>query len=260
MNHVRKYRTKAKLTQSQLAALIGSSQQTIQRIEADAVTVRVEVAIALAGALRASLKALFPTIRKLDKIEAAQRRDERIDYSHCSHTLKMTFKGGPTRFYLVDQATATRVRECLLSDKKFVCFDTAGHAVAVHAAKLLWTNILFDPGELPEPKGEEDNLYKLDMYFDGSDEAHDFEIDPDSDEIDFDGDEGQSQLQFMMMELDGAAEDEMVSFVDGDGEEVIFSTARLKALEIPLGAVRPKLLEAIFEGIEEEDRAPGADV
>lgn len=255
MNHVRKYRTKAKLTQTQLAKLIGSSQQTVQRVEADAVTVRVELAIALANALKAPLKTLFPKVRKPEKIHEAQRRDEQIDYSHCSHTLKIMFCGGPVRFYSVDQATANRVRDCLFSEKKFICFDTLTHAVAVHAPKLLWTNILFDPGQLPEQKDREDGPYRMDIYFDGSEDAHDFNINPDFGELDFEGDEGGSQLQFLMLDFDGAEDNDVVRFLDGDGEEVVFGTANLKAVEIPLAAVRPKLLKAIFEGMDEEETA-----
>lgn len=56
------------------------------------------------------------------------------------------------------------------------------------------------------------------------------------------------------MDLDGAGDDAgTLSFVDSDGEEVIFGPQRLVALEIPLAAVNPKLFSAILDGLNEDE-------
>ncbi len=257
MNNVSKYRSNSKLSQRALAALVGVSQQTIQRIEAEAVTVRFETALALATALKAPLRSLFPEMRERAALEghAPQRSAEKIDYSHCSHTLKMEFAGGPTRFYSVDEATASRVRTCLLDAKEFVAFDTDTHSVVVNSRKLLWTNVLFDPGEV---RADEDTeaLGPLTMYFDDSAEPHTFDVEPDDQEPEEDEDGRGSQLQMLTIDLDGLGDNAgIMRFFDGDGEEVIFNPARMKALEIPLAAANPKLLAAVFAGMEEDEEA-----
>lgn len=263
MNNVSKYRAKSKLSQRALAALVGVSQQTIQRIETEAVTVRFETAVALASVLKAPLKSLFPDMRDRAALERRepQKSDETIDYSYCSHTLKMAFAGGPMRCYFVDQATASRVRNCLLDEKEFVAFNTDTHSVVVNSRKLLWTNLLFDPGVIgvDEEEGESAALAPLIMYFDGSAEPHTFHVDPDDQIIEDDEEGVGSQLQMISMNLDAFGDDAgILSFLDQDGEEVVFSPARMKALEIPLAITNPKLLEAVFQGMEEDEAAEEA--
>jgi DNA-binding XRE family transcriptional regulator len=255
MNNVRKYRSKAKLSQRALAAMVGVSQQTIQRIEVEAVTVRVETAMSLARALKAPLRSLFPELRDDAGLEGRepQRDGEKIDYSCCSHTLSMQFSGGLWRMYSVDQATAERVRFCLFSEKVFIAFNTDKSSVLVNSRKLLWTNILFDPGHADEEEVAE-LLLQATMYFDDGPAPHIFQIEPDSAEIeDEDADESANQLQHLVTDLDAFDEDSGVRyFTDEDGEEVIFNPHRLAALEIPLEAVNPKLMQAVYDAMDED--------
>lgn len=259
MNNVAKFRVKANLSQRALAALVGVSQQTIQRIEAEATTVRFETAVSLAAALKLPLRRVFPEMRKkLDPL-IPQLPNERIDYSHSSHTIKMAFLGGPIRYYLVDHATSIRVRNAIMSGRDFVVFDTLTHAVAVNVNKLIWTNFLFDPGDVFEPGENEDSFTTINMYFDGEPGAESFDVDPDTHEPSEDNDYAGSELQMLLMDLDMRADSgdtDPLSFLDGDGEELVFHPARLKAIEIPLPAVNPQLLSAIFDGMDEEEEEP----
>src|SRR4051794_11229399 len=111
MNRVAKFRTKAKLSQRALAAQVGVSQQTIQRIEAEAGPVRFETAKKLAAALRAPLRDLFPESPEDDHEPLSSAHG--IDYSHATHTLRMRFTDGVEKTYVVDAASLDRARHAL---------------------------------------------------------------------------------------------------------------------------------------------------
>ncbi|WP_454761274.1 helix-turn-helix transcriptional regulator [Caulobacter segnis] len=262
MNSVAKYRQQAKLSQRALALSVGVSQQTIQRIESEAVTVRFEVAVALSRALGVPLRNLFPDLRAKLPTTDPQKPEESIDYSHCSHSLKIMFQGGPERFYDVDEATARRVRSALHSECEFICFDTQRSRVVINSDKILWINILFDPGIIvdEDEEGDEGLLGPMVIFFDGGDQAHEFEIDPDTRDLDFENlEERGSELQLLMMDLESAeARSEPMSFIDGDGEEVIFYPARMKAAEVPIAAINPKLFKSMVSGML-EDEAEGTE-
>jgi hypothetical protein len=143
----------------------------------------------------------------------------------------------------------------LFDPEGFAAFDTETHSVAVNMKKVLWTNILFDPGAFREERDGE-GIGPLTLYFDDGPEPHEIEIDPDHLDASQEDAEDGAQLQWLLMDLDGLGEDnKAVSFVDGDGEEVIVQTARLAAIEIPLAAVNPRLAKAIFTGMDEDETA-----
>jgi|688.fasta_scaffold209936_2 DNA-binding XRE family transcriptional regulator len=257
MNRVEKYRAQAKLSQRALAALVGVSQQTIQRIEAESVSVRFETAIAVAQALGVSPKALFPDIRPSALTTDAVRREERIDYSHCSHTLMMAFTGGLRRDYLVDEATASRVRDALMdTSARFLAFDTDQTTVVVNTAELLWTNVLFDPGEIVSAPEAPAFPVEVALYFRGEDEPSKFNVEPDTGSLSNEDEDG-VELQSMLWELEliDPGENNVLRFTDEDGEEVLINTRSLIILEVPLHGANPKLLEKVMEGLEEDEDA-----
>ncbi|MFC3069419.1 helix-turn-helix transcriptional regulator [Phenylobacterium soli] len=263
MNNVARYRAKAKLSQRALSAMVGVSQQTIQRIEAEAQTVRFETAMALAGALKVGPRTLFPEIGPPNR-RGDHKPDETIDYSGCSHALKIRFAGGLAKYYSVNAATARRVRSALANGVQgFLAFDTDREAVVVNCGKLLWTTVLSDPGvdvEEHEAVGEAVLDCRLKLYFDGEPDAHEFEVEPDQVDIADDAAERDAELQWLLTTLEATGDDqEAMTFVDAEGEEVIFSPGRLTVLEAPLVAVRPKLLAAVMEGLG-EDEAEGVRV
>lgn len=253
MNLVAKYRAKAKLSQRALAAQVGVSQQTIQRIEAEAVTVRFETATKVARALGVPLQTLFPDTHAPTGAFPAQR-DAVIDYSHCSHTLNVGFTDGVEKEYFVDEATASRVRTALFDPSaRFLRFETGSHSVVLNTGEVLWTNILFDPGDVSEPATGADEV--LTAYFSGSPKPSCFEIEPDEGSLEDEDEEG-IQFQHLLFMLDALIEpgtSDVLHFQDSDGEEVILRTARLKIVELPLHVANPRLLAAIREGMDEDE-------
>ncbi|MGH6963818.1 MAG: helix-turn-helix transcriptional regulator [Phenylobacterium sp.] len=253
MNRVAKFRAKAKLSQRALAAQVGVSQQTIQRIEAEAGPVRFETAKKLAAALRAPLRDLFPESPESD--HEHQSSAHGMDYSHATHTLRMRFTDGIEKDYVVDAASLDRARHALHnSEPQFLLLETPELTVIVNTGEVLWTNIRFDVGTL-EDRGQTVSD-ELRVYFRGSAEASSFSTEPDVGSLD-DGDEDGVKLQDILATLEGCldlTETEVLTFLDKDGEEVIFTSRRLKLLEVPSHLVNPKLLAAMDAGWAEDER------
>src|SRR5262245_56579844 len=63
-NSIRRYRKNAKLTQAQLAELVGTSQQQIHRIESGAQAVRLDLAMQICAVLGAKMEEVFPSAAK----------------------------------------------------------------------------------------------------------------------------------------------------------------------------------------------------
>ena len=75
---MRELREAKKLSQRQLAELVGTSQQQIQRIEAGLQAARIDVAVKIAEALGGSLADVFPGLKEaLGK----RGRSDRPEYS-----------------------------------------------------------------------------------------------------------------------------------------------------------------------------------
>src|SRR5689334_9421253 len=72
-NLIRNQRKALGLTQQQLAHLVGTSQQQVQRIEAGAQTIRLDLAVSIAEALKSSLTDLFPGLHRRTKRRASSR-------------------------------------------------------------------------------------------------------------------------------------------------------------------------------------------
>jgi DNA-binding XRE family transcriptional regulator len=253
VNRVAKFRAKAKLSQRALAAQVGVSQQTIQRIEAEAGPVRFETAKKLSTALRAPLKDLFP--ESSDGDHAPESSAHGMDYSHTTHTLRMRLTDGVEKAYVVDAASLDRARNLLRqAEPRFLLLETPELTVIVNTGEVLWTNVLFDVGDLGD-RGQTVSD-ELKVYFQGSAEASSFSTEPDLGSLD-DSDEDNVGLQDLLMTLEGCpdlTETEVLTFLDKNGEEVIFTSRRLKLLEVPSHLVNPKLLAAMDAGWAEDER------
>lgn len=255
MNHVAKFRKRALLSQRALAAKVGVSQQTIQRIEAEAVAVRLETAAAIAAALGTTLGTVFPEL-SLGRTLSRSASPEGIDASGASHSLVLGMRGGLKRRYSVDAQTASRMKT-VLSDPaaSFVAFDAAEATIIVNTAEVLWSNHQFDPGYLwDDPDGGLPDRMEVAAYFRGEAEPARFAVDPDEGSL-AEEDEHGVQLQGLIFELEigDPGENRALQFLDEDGELVTINTRLLQLMEIPLHAANPRLLEKWREGQEEED-------
>ena len=165
-NSIKSIRLAKKLTQEQLAKLVGTSQQQIQRIETGAIAARLDIVMKLGQALGESVNSLFPGSDKaLNKMRIERKNSKYLELDSWSDvrsvgvepdariwSLKIGIAGyiDPFLFYDVPAADKNRVfsnlqfEENLSVGTSFVVFDSATHRIAIKVRELTYCHFLFD--------------------------------------------------------------------------------------------------------------------
>jgi len=268
-NRIPQLRKSRGLTQRALAELAGTSQQQIQRIEAGAHGVRLELAIRIAAALGGELGEIFPSLaappkrkgakpsRKSKQTSAQEKLLEAgIDPDPAHWTAK--FIGYDGRIFLYDLPSDEKSRlEQIFSrpENDIVVFDTLSHRIALNAKNIAASQFLFDFGLVSAVRGDDEERHELKLHLNSAKEAVVFEVEPDRRLLDDDNDGSLSQLQNMFFSLDSGFEDDVVWFDDVDGERVYIRQPLILAIEVPLICCNPTLWNAYSEGFSEDEAA-----
>src|SRR5262245_37266976 len=140
-NHIHNLRKSKGLTQSQLAAQVGTSQQQIQRIEAGVQAARLDLAVKIAEVLGAKLGDVFPKLKKgrtgshSKRDEESQLADAGIDSDPAQWTVKFFINDGRVLLFGVTSREKKRIEQIVGSsagEKSFVVFDAESRRVAVN--------------------------------------------------------------------------------------------------------------------------------
>lgn len=260
-NRVKHFRNKLKLSQRQLAAAVGTSQQQIQRIETGALATRLDLAKKLSAVLGEPLDTLFPgsgkVIRKLQSEFEASTYTPTRTYSELSElgveadvatwTFKLLLRGHDEELQLeIPPAERRRLYSRIQSEGdglSFVVFDTETSRVAVNLGELAYCQFLFDVGLVPERNEDDEQDSGVEIYFAGSRKRFDFTPEADAADSDDEGDEGDFGNIFGSLETDPQPH-ERYRFTDVDGEDVFLRAGDLALLKVPLWVVKPELLDA----------------
>lgn len=267
MNKVKSIRTKLGLTQRQLADLVGTSQQQIQRIETGKIAARLALATAIAAALGKSLNAVFPGSEKaIAAIEGgihasrylpdAEALDQvgstGIELDSAEHCLKVWMRGHvePIFFPLLahEKRRVFRAVQDESTDSEsisFVVFDSADKRVAINLAELFACQFLFEPLvtlDDPDSSKVSEPLNGSEVFVYQSRQQEPIRFVPESDlgDPDDEGDEGYFGNIFQMLETN-PAHFERVHFEDEDGESVFLRVGNLALLSVPLWVVDSSL-------------------
>ena len=261
---------KLDFTQRDLAELVGTSQQQIQRIETGKIAARLELASKLAAALKTPLPQLFPAAAKpLRKVvKAYQQRqlpddDEVHDLATAGieadsrawyfkirlrgHKESLQFEIAPSEQRWLFKKV--QLEEPAAQGLTFVVFDTASERVAINARELLYCHFLFESayfGQEETPQSSSD----VEVYFCGDADPLTFAVDPDDGDPEDEEDEGQFRGIFFGLELHPQEEDRL-HYTDEDGEDVFIRTGDVALLRVPLLIVDPE-----FESEEEDFGIP----
>jgi len=261
-----------KLTQKQLANLVGVSQQQVQRIETGVQTVRLELAILLSSTLQAPLDQLFPGAKKTltslrKKGRAPDLEDEKvtdglaeagIDADPRVWTIKYLLRNGLSGFFEVAGTEKKRLWRAVqgfgLDQTPFMVFDTQSDRIAINRNHLLFCQFLFDPPHSATGK-ESRRSRGVEVYMCQSAEPLEFDVDADIFELgDDDSSEYGTQLQNLFFTFDCYCEaDEIVCFTDVDGETAFFRAADIAMLLVPLRDVEPALFHNEIDALDEPD-------
>jgi len=257
------------LSQRELAKAVGTSQQQIQRIESGVQAVRLHLAAQIATALKSPLEELFPKLRqskqrptrKPKRQQAKPVSDEAflgagIDPDPSHWTVKLGLAGGKEFFFSVSSKEKERISSIIWAppaDFDFVVFNTLTHTVVINRTQINYCNFLFDFGVQPK---RENSDFDVVVHFIGTEKPERFGVEPDQ-KAALEDDQGwSSQLQRLLIDLDGksADDDDILYFDDEDGERVYLRSKRLLCLEVPLLCCEPDLWRAYMESEDDDER------
>jgi transcriptional regulator with XRE-family HTH domain len=252
-NRIFQLRKDAKLTQRELALRVGTSQQQIQ----------LDVATRIADALGVKLYAVFPGLPKSMKARAGAKQSienlERrlasagIDSDPRVWSIKLFMFDGRTFDFQIAGDDKERLESIISSvGKRFLVFNSKGRVLAVNRSRIAACQFLFDPPSTIHEEDKDDN-YKLRLHLVSAISPISFDVEPDSKPLDQDEEGFQSQLQFLLLNLDGNDDDEAFSFDDVDGERVYIRANEVLLIDVPLICCEPSLFEASFESFEEDE-------
>jgi len=274
-NRIRQLREKAGWSQAQLANLVGTSQQQIARIEAGSQSVKVDLALAIASALKVDLGKLFPETRKL--LGRGKRRKDRqalvelhydpkavgefesagVDLDPATWLLKLRMRGGANIEFVCSTAEAQRIRRNLHnrdSSTPFVVFHAPVVAVALNINHLMHYHELWDGQTATDWHDEDVPNEEIAVFFSDSPTPAVFDVDVDDGAP---GEDDEGQIRNLLFTLETFIEPgEFIQFRDADGEDALFRAEDIALMTVPLRIVNPALNEAL---IEAENEAFGAE-
>jgi transcriptional regulator with XRE-family HTH domain len=272
-NFIRQRRQAVGLTQRALADFVGTSQQQIQRVESGVQAARLDLAVAIAGALNAPLAEIFPELpqsqaegrksrggsKKTPKRAMGDFWDAGIDPDPRYWTIKVGLRGGETILYSVSSREKERVSRVVWGgDLGFVVFDSIDKRIAIRCEGIDFCQFLFDVG-LVEDNEPKENFSLKAFFLDGK--AITFGVEPDIVKLEDDDDGLGAQLQNIFFSLDGDSGDEGVFwFDDEDAERVFIRKKHLLRLEVPLFCCEPALWKSSVENSEDKAEESGDGV
>lgn len=263
-NKIKHFRTKLNLTQAELAAAVGTSQQQIQRFEADVQTPRIDLATKLAEALKVSMRRLFPVSRE-------PGRESPIDPDPALNTIVVTLKSGLEERFVISSMDKDRLKSCLRrfdpeewsAERQFFCFNSGSDTIVVNLASVVHVRFYFDapfPSLEAEAANDEDDGFNITFYLNGSPEPFQVEVEPDRLTLaafhETEGAElreGDAQIQAFLFEMDSGP-DAFIEFLDSDGEEIVLNTGSIDLVRVPLIVSNPALYDD-WAGEHGEDSA-----
>lgn len=277
-NKIREFRVAKGLSQSRLAALVGTSQQQIQRIESGVQTTKAWLAISICNVLGVKLNQAFPRIDR--PVKAAMKRTKRqdvldqrgldeieragVDMRNAQWRFVYELRGGTSGFFWVAHAEMERLKEFLHDDDEdlageFFVFDSLEFRVAVNPAHILHAQLLFDVGLMnPENRREmEVGPCEVAFHFAPGGKTVGVEMDPDSismsEGVEQDEDPHRYQLQEMFAYLGINSGFPRLAIVDMDGEENFMRIADVALIVCPLRLVEVDLYAAEDDEDDDED-------
>lgn len=271
-NRIKALREKRGLSQKELAALVGTSQQQIQRIENDKQSIRFDLALEVCRALEASMQKVFPEAAKtLSRSQGKERplntliQDPRftdemdkagIDMDPDFWFFKYRLRGGAEGVRPVSSNEKQRLWHAVQGSgsEPFVVFDSEKTRIILNLNHLIFCQFLFESwvriaSRIPDAEvtKEDDDMGwgPVSVYLADSPEPLNFDVDPDG-PIPTDLAEDEGQFRSLVFAADSLSEDdsdEVLYFTDGDGETAFFRAWDVAMIEIPLPVLKPDLLD-----------------
>src|SRR5256885_6141524 len=235
-NNIRKERHVRGLTQKQLASLVGTNQQQIQRIEVGEY-VKLELALKICEALKRPIEKIFPSTKKaIARLKEKNQSNEQgldskvdqaldeagIDCDPAHWTVRFRLKNGLDGMWYLSSKDKDRLA-CNSQDthKEFFCGASRNTEFAVSMRHLSFFQPCFDLGVIDEAH---DELGCVRVYLTDSATPFTFQVEPDEEFKQDEDDEGEFRNLLYSLDLmeTNSDEDPVLSFTDADGERAFF--------------------------------------
>lgn len=262
-NKIKELRTQLSITQRELADMVGTSQQQIQRIETGKVAAKLGLAQAISAVLKKPLSAVFPDSGKLLKNlrNQSSRSDDEleniaangIEMDGCIWTVKLWLRGQQDYLLLpISPADKRRFyshfQESVVPDRElFFVFDSEQHRYALNAREVIFHQFLFD-GFTPVPDdegsdGSEGSYGNVHITMVNGGPVIGLCCEPEVSEDDEIDDIGQLNTFFDILESEPEST-ERYQLTDIDGEDAFIRIGSVAMVRIDLDAL---------ESVEEDD-------
>lgn len=257
-NKIKELRTQLSITQRELADMVGTSQQQIQRIETGKVAAKLGLAQAISAVLKKPLNAVFPdsdNLLKKVRIQSSRSDDELekiaangIEMDGCIWTVKLWLRGqqdylllpispaDKRRFYSYFQESAVPGYE------HFFVFDSEQHRYALNAREVIFHQFLFDV--FPPIPDEEDSDANEESYGNvhitmvNGGPIIELCCEPEVSEDDGIDDIGQLNAFFDILESEPEST-ERYQLTDIDGEDAFIRIGSVAMVRVALDALEP---------------------
>jgi transcriptional regulator with XRE-family HTH domain len=275
-NRIRQLREKVGLSQQALAELVGTSQQQIARIETGTQSVKLDLALRIALALKSDLGRVFPGTASLVgrgkskksrselvelhyDAEALQKFDSAgVDLDPATWVLQLRMRARISLAFVISTADAMRLRRNIYNpdpSTPFFIFKSSQVAVALNLNHLFHYYELWDKHTPADWHDSNVSTEQVSVYLSDSRRPLRFDVVGDEGSPDDEDDEGQLRRLLGMLEL-SAEPGEFINFMDMDGEHAFFRAEEIAILTIPLRDLDARLNDALLDaeyGAEDDE-------
>lgn len=256
-NNIKQLRTQLSITQSELAYMVGTSQQQIQRIETGKVAAKLGLAQAICNVLGKPLNIVFPASDQLINNFHKKRRttDEDLEAIAASGiemdsglwTVKLWLQGQQDYLLLPISAADKRrfyyyfQEKTVPNTERFFVFDSSEYRYALNMREVVFHQFLSDglrPIVDEQENDYEDDYFNVHITLANGGAEIPLCVEPDAPQNGEVDDIGQLNAFFEM--LDGEPETtERYMITDEDGEDAFIRIGSIAMVRVVLDALEP---------------------
>ena len=256
-NNIKQLRTQLSITQRELAYMVGTSQQQIQRIETGKVAAKLGIAQAICNALDKPLNIVFPESDQLinDFHKTRRKTDDDLEAIATSGiemdsglwTVKLWLQGqqdylllpisaaDKRRFYYYFQETTSPNVE------RFFVFDSDLYRYALNMREVVFHQFLSDglpPIVAEEEDDYEDDYFNVHIALVNSGLVIPLSVEPDAPQNEETDDIGQLNAFFEKLDCEPETTDRYM-LTDEDGEDAFIRIGSIAMVRVVLDALEP---------------------
>ncbi|WP_407365471.1 helix-turn-helix transcriptional regulator [Enterobacter ludwigii] len=250
-NNIKQLRTQLSITQRELAFMVGTSQQQIQRIETGKVAAKLSLAQAICNALDKPLNVVFPESDRLinDFRKKRRKTDEDleaiatigIEMDSGLWTVKLWLQGQQDYLLLPISATDKRrfyyyfQEKTVPNTERFFVFDSSDYRYALNMREVVFHQFL---SEGLRPIVDEEDYFNVHITLVNGGPVIPLSVEPDAPQKEEADDIGQLNAFFEKLDCEPETTDRYM-LTDEDGEDAFIRIGSIAMVRVVLDALEP---------------------